>query len=470
MESKRSETSEGKPAPARVANVPAAHYTRRGLIGVFFWLLLGDFCLHLMDMGVVPTLVPLQFEALGASKTTYNFVNGTLVNILYVVLVPIVSTWSDRTRTRMGRRRPFLLVTAPMIAVTLVLLGFSSHIGRLLHSLAPGFFGADSVAVVTLGVTITLFVTFKLLDLFPQSIYYYLWPDVIPPEWLGTFGALFRVFYAGGSLFFNWYLIGMAKTHPEYIYCLSAGLYLVAFVLLCWRVKEPDYPPPEPAASEDATTTQRVTAQVKGYFRDCFSSAFYWKYFLAMALFQCAYQPFIANLIFLGKQIYGDTEEGLKKYGGVIGTKDLLWIGIYTALVPVMAKLHPLKAGVIGYALMIGAALAGTFLIHDELSFRIVTIMTFAAVGLYLVGTAALPARMLPREKFGQFASAGAIVFRLSVAIVSTPAGLFFTHFGTQHVFTWLLMFSTLGGVCIVLLYLDWKKRGGDERFVPPLS
>jgi len=35
---------------------------------VFTWLLLGDFCLHLMENGVVPTLVPLQFEALGAKQ------------------------------------------------------------------------------------------------------------------------------------------------------------------------------------------------------------------------------------------------------------------------------------------------------------------------------------------------------------------------------------------------------------------
>jgi predicted MFS family arabinose efflux permease len=118
---------------------------------------------------------------------------------------------------------------------------------------------------------------------------------------------------------------------------------------------------------------------------------------------------------------------------------------------------------------MIVMALAGTLFVRDEQTFRFITIATFAAVGLYLVGTAALPARMLPREKFGQFSSAGAIVFRLSVAIVSTPAGLFFTHFGTRHVFTWLLIFTTLGGVCIVLLYLDWKRRGGDEGFVPPM-
>lgn len=448
---------------------PPVGAARQSLAGVFFWLLLGDFCLHLMDMGVVPTLVPLQFEALGASKTTYNFVSGTLVNILYCVLVPVVSTWSDRTRTRIGRRRPFLLVTAPLIAVTLVLLGFSSKIGALLHASMPGVFGEASAAAVTLGLTVGLFVVFKLLDMFPQSIYYCLWPDVIPTEWLGTFGALFRVFYAGGSLTFNWFLIGKAKEHPEFIYCLSAGLYLVAFVLLCWRVKEPEYPPPQPATTvEGATFAQRTLALGASYMKECFSRGFYWKYFLAMALFQCAYQPFIGNLIFLGKEIYGDSKEGLERYGNVIGIKDIIWIGIYLALVPIMKKLHPLKAGLLGYGLMIVAALAGAAFVRDEQSFKIVTIVTFAAVGLYLVGTAALPARMLPKEKFGQFTSAGSIIFRLSVAIVSTPAGLLFQHFGTKLVFAWLLAFLLLGGVCIVLLYMDWKRLGGERDFVPP--
>jgi predicted MFS family arabinose efflux permease len=187
-----------------------------------------------------------------------------------------------------------------------------------------------------------------------------------------------------------------------------------------------------------------------------------------MALFQCAYQPFINNLIWLGKEIYGDTEDGLKQYGSVIGYKDLLWIGIYLALVPVMRKLHPVKAGLLGYGLMIVAALAGAFLVRDETSFRIITIVTFATVGIYLVGTAALPARLLPREKYGQFSSAGAIVFRLSVALVSTPAGLFLQHFGSRHIFTWLLTFLLLGGICMTLLYIDWKRLGGDKDFVPP--
>jgi Na+/melibiose symporter-like transporter len=456
---------------AKPYQVGTLQYTRGQLAQVFVWLLLGDFCLHLMDNGVIPTLVPLQFESLGASKTLYNFVAGTLVNIVYCFLVPIVSTWSDRTRTRIGRRRPFLLVTAPMLAIVLVMLGFSTNLGRLLQLAVPGLLGHYTLPTVALGLTVTLFFVFKVLDLFPQSVYYYLWPDVIPQSMLGTFGALFRVFYAGGSLLFNWYLIGLAKSHPEEIYMLSAGLYLVAFLVLVWRVKEPEYPPPARAELSDASRpfAGRSASLVASYFRDCFSHAFYWKYFLAMALFQCAYQPFIANLIFFGKAIYGDTDAGLKRYGQVMGYKDLIWIGIYAALVPIMARLHPLKAGVLGYVLMTAGALAGTLFIHDEQSFRIITIAVFAAVGLYLVGTAALPARMLPREKYGQFSSAGAIVFRLSVATVSTPAGFLFQTLGPRYVFAWLLAFLLLGTTLMLLLYRDWKRLGGDESFTPPL-
>ncbi len=455
------------PPAAKTWFVGTLTYTRRQLAEVFVWLLLGDFCLHLMDNGVVPTLVPLQFESMGASPTLYAFLALTLVNALYVVLVPIVSTWSDRTRTKIGRRRPFLLVTAPMLAIVLVMLGFSTQIARFAQSIMPGLISPASVATLALSLTAILFVAFKLLDLFPQSVYYYLWPDVIPPELLGTFGALFRVFYAAGSLTFNWYLIGLAKEHPEEIYLLAAGLYLAAFLFLVWRVKEPAYPPP-PTVDASGNHVSGFVALTKQYFRDCFSHSFYWKYFLAMAVFQCAYQPFIATLIYFGKQIYGDTQEGLQAYGNVLGRKDLIWIVIYLALVPIMAKLHPVKAGLIGYLLMTAAAACGMLFIHDQTTFAVFTIITFAAVGLYLGGTAAIGPRLLPKEKYGQFASAGAVVFRLSVAIVGTFSGAIITSFGPRYVYAWLFSFLLLGCVLMVLLYLEWQKLGGEKSFVPP--
>jgi maltose/moltooligosaccharide transporter len=467
-------SSDLRPTPDYVSPSPKTYtvgtltYTRFQLAQVFVWLLLGDFCLHLMDNGVVPTLVPLQFEALGASKTLYNLVAVTLVNVMYTVLVPVVSVWSDRTRTRLGRRRPFLLVATPLLALSLIALGFSVNIARFGQELLPGWLGGYSTAGVALAVTVVLFVAFKFFDLFPQSVYYYLWPDVIPGQWMGVFGALFRVFYAGGSLIFNQFLIGLAKEHPEEIYIGSAVAYLVAFTLLVWRVKEPEYPPPD-LTGADRPFMVRLVALTASYFRDCFSHPFYLKYYAAMAAFQMGYQVFIANLIYYGKNIYGDTPEGLKQYGQVMAWKDGLWIGIYLALVPVMIKLHPVRAGVVGYLVMTLTAVVAMLIVHDPATFRIMTIAMFASVALYLGGTAAIGPRLLPPSHYGQFASAGALVFRLSVAMVGWIAGIVFDSLGIRFIYAWLAIFLAIGTVLMLWLYFDWQKLGGEKGYVAPL-
>src|ERR1041384_5363325 len=100
-------------------------YDRRGLFNVFFWMLWGDFVLNVMDSGVASSVATVQLSKYHASKTLIGFINGTFVEILCVIMVPIVSTMSDRHRGRLGRRMPFMLWTAPLIALSLVLTGFS---------------------------------------------------------------------------------------------------------------------------------------------------------------------------------------------------------------------------------------------------------------------------------------------------------------------------------------------------------
>jgi MFS family permease len=41
----------------------------------------------------------------------------TLDNVLQLLLIPVISVWSDRTRTRLGRRMPFILVELPLAAI-----------------------------------------------------------------------------------------------------------------------------------------------------------------------------------------------------------------------------------------------------------------------------------------------------------------------------------------------------------------
>src|SRR3954462_12616509 len=79
-------------------------YDRSRLSQVFFYMLWGDFCLNLMDSAVTPTVVPLQLQKYGASMSAIGFVNGTIVEVLATLMVPIISTWSDRHRGPLGRR------------------------------------------------------------------------------------------------------------------------------------------------------------------------------------------------------------------------------------------------------------------------------------------------------------------------------------------------------------------------------
>src|SRR6266513_3143259 len=75
-------------------------YDRRALVNVFIWMLWGDFCLFLMDGGIGRTLVPLQLKKFGASNTLIAVINKSLVELIVLVLCPIISTWSDRYRSR----------------------------------------------------------------------------------------------------------------------------------------------------------------------------------------------------------------------------------------------------------------------------------------------------------------------------------------------------------------------------------
>lgn len=48
----------------------------------------------------------------------------TLDNLLQLLLIPVISLWSDRTRTRIGRRMPFIVVMLPVSALLFALVPF----------------------------------------------------------------------------------------------------------------------------------------------------------------------------------------------------------------------------------------------------------------------------------------------------------------------------------------------------------
>lgn len=68
--------------------------------------------------------------------------------------------------------------------------------------------------------------------------------DVVPLELIGRFFGLFRIVSLGAGILYNGWLIDRVKTHAAEIFFGIGTLYLLGLLLLCFKVKEGEYPPP----------------------------------------------------------------------------------------------------------------------------------------------------------------------------------------------------------------------------------
>src|SRR6476469_7786362 len=102
MTSPPAEPSSSESSGPKTWRVGTLVYNRAQLVNVFIWMLWGDFCLYLMDAGVGNKLIPIQLKKFGASNTMIAVLKTSVIEFLIIVLCPIVSTWSDRHRSRLG--------------------------------------------------------------------------------------------------------------------------------------------------------------------------------------------------------------------------------------------------------------------------------------------------------------------------------------------------------------------------------
>jgi maltose/moltooligosaccharide transporter len=189
-------------------------YTKPALVVAFFWLLWGDFCYMLME-AVTPSIMPLKFQALGASNAVIGLVLGTIPGVIYSVLNPVISFKSDRFRSRWGRRIPFILATLPFLVICLAMLGFGEPVGRWLH----GHVGAiasrmapETAVILTFGVIMVAFTGF---NTFVGSVFWYLFNDVVPEHLLARFMSWFRVISMISVTLYNFCIFRFAGTHSK---------------------------------------------------------------------------------------------------------------------------------------------------------------------------------------------------------------------------------------------------------------
>ena len=464
-------------------SVGTLRYTGHSLATVFFWLLWGDFVLTLMEDGVVSNVLKLQLDGLGASKATIGFLDGTVTAILSAIGVAAISTASDRHRGPRGRRVPFLLWSTPPLVLCLIGVGFSPQIAAALeHTLPavarlfanvaktvlPGVSSLPPTTHLVLAVLTTTYTLYRVFELFPGTVYYCLWPDVIPHKRIGMFACCFRIVAALGMFIFNRFLLQYASSHPQALYVGAAMLYLVSFMALSFGVKEGAYPPPDAHSVNEQGIRHGRSHRVWQYIRESYSSAFYWKFFLMSGSVIIAIKSLNAFVILFGTRTLGLSD---KRYGELISYKDLTKIIPFILLAAVIDRFHPLRTGLIALVFVLIAGVASFFFIHNEMSFAVCITALYTAIAVYQAATGAINARMLPRERYGQFNSANVIVWQLGWAVMAVACGKFLDRVGdNRFLFLWFSAWAAFGLVMTILVYRDWKKMGGDDGYVPPLS
>jgi maltose/moltooligosaccharide transporter len=452
-------------------------YSKKGLVLLFAWLLWGSFCFTLMET-IASSVMPWKFRSLNASNTTTSLIMTSLPAFFNFFVTPSISIWSDRIRTRWGRRLPFILTTMPFLAASLVLIAYSDSIGIWIHGhLATG--SAIDQAKVAIMVLAVCAGVFDLFNMFVSTVYWYLFNDVVPPQMMGRFMGYFQLVSTITVAFYNFFLFQHAMSHMRELYLIAAGVYLVGFGAMCFRVKEGDYPPPEDAGPR-TSFRQKAKHVLESL---SISHYLYWTMEGTLNCLAGSLYPFTGFLTL--SLVLTMTNIGvLSGINAIITPIFLLFVG---ALVD---RWHSVR--VYGYLGLYGIffCLSGTIWLFVEHPSPIVYMITaviggvFAAPAGAMAGVAGLPRvfALLPRDKFGQYNGAMCMIRAVGIFLGGILAGMYLDWIKSvvparaedpnwvyRYMFPYSAFFGILASFCSYKVYRGWKRLGGDKSYVPPV-
>ncbi|MBI2909544.1 MAG: MFS transporter [Chloroflexi bacterium] len=348
------------------------------------------------------------------------------------LIEPLVGALSDRTRTRLGRRRPFFLVGAPLTALLLVVVSQEPPTVALvlILSFLPFFLGIANVP------------------------YRAMMADISPPERRGRLGGAMALLEMIGQIGLLGLLAALWATNERLVFYIIAGGLVAGFGITFLAVKEPPIPPgPPPSPLRMASPLvylKRVLA-----FRQAA------KYVASQLLFWLGIggvTPFVTR--------YGVSELGLSEATTFLA---LLVLLVFTAIFAVpsgivgdlLGKKRVLAGGLFLFA---GAVLAGSQAKSAEH-----LIVALAVAGIANGVTTALGfaflTELLPRERMGELTGLSSMTWSFAQPLGATLAGFLADQSGTLRTtfeLTALMLFASF------LVLLTVKPPAAVEKATDP--
>lgn len=449
--------------PKRPYSIGTLHYSLLGVILVSFWLIIGGSCFSLLAWMMVPTILPLSLNEFNASGATIGLIVGSIPSAMNFVMNPILSTTSDRTRTKWGRRIPFLIIATPFVAGFVIILGWTPKLAVILHD--SGFLPSVNLPLLGIGMIAICAVIFQFFNLIVGSIYYYIFADVIPHRFIGRYMAAMNFCGMVTAMIFNLFVMPRVEENLPMVYTIVGVTYFITFMLMCIFVKEGEYPPPDLPVNDGLPVYARVFNWISIYFRQCYRHPFFIFLFLGTALNNASTTcRQVFNLLFATKEL----NMSVAQYGKVMAVGSFVAMGVILLVGYIMDKIHPLRVFMASGVIVILANIWGYCFVFDYKSFFIVGIAIIAVYAIQNVSNGPVFVALFPPDKYGQFCSANAMMNAGLLIFANFLGGVAIDKFGYRFIFIWDTVFTIAATMSLIYVYIKWKQYGGAKNYVPP--
>ena len=366
-------------------------------------------------------VLPQLLKAAGAGDLLTGLLSSTR-SIEGVLIQPTVGALSDRTRSRLGRRRPFIVVGVPLSAAFFL-------------------FAAGRHDVLGLTVGIVLFSIFFNAAADP---YVALLADITAPAERGVLSGVSTLIQLASQVGF---LIAVSVATqggaiPDWTYAAVAALLVLTFGVTVLGIREAPAGPRAPQA-------ERVG--LRAYAAGIAGNTQALRYLAAVFIFMVGFSAVLPYLtLFLTVDIHVSEQTAL---GIAAGT--LLVTGVTAAAAGRLAdQIGPKPVLAIGWALLAVAAFGGLFVRGLPETVAVVLVAGIGNGAATAVGWPLL-ALLIPADKTGVFAGLKAAAESVAIpASVFIAAVIFIPLFSYRGVFA-LLAATILLALAVLLRYVQ---------------
>ncbi len=481
--------------PQKLYHCGKLTYTRMQLCMLFFWLMLAVACLGLA--GSAPgAILPIQLKELGVSDTASWLILSCIISVMNMTVCPYISVASDLHRGKWGRRIPFIFLSMPPIVLSLALFGFTLRFGDALSAWAQPLWHTSPATMTALVMGIIM-VLYQFFAMWANSVIWYIFIDIIPPEFFGRIMACVRLALQFGAAFFHYFLFPHAQKHSTAIFLGLAAFYGIGITLFCLNVKEGEYPPltEEQLARKKAKGLDRLKAKILGlkdFVKFTFCHRVYWLRYLIFISGSLSGAAGVFNYYLVSKQLKLTDAD----YGHMNGISGMVLAGgiFMAALLPTLVnRWHPTRIIVYHYIFANLSGLPfllrwvfGTMPPQVLVNLSIVSaIINLLISGLFAICDQPMEMMLFPKSRYGTFCAmqamlrswasllSGLLVARLfdyAAAHFSNTAFALEYGDGWHYRFSqpWSIPWCILLAVCAYLLYREWNRLGGYHSYASP--